>query len=127
MIWTFLLVGLGAALGAWMRWGIGAWFNPLLPILPLGTIIANLFGGFLMGITIELTKSHALLSESARLALTTGFLGALTTFSTFSGEMVMLILKHEYIWAVAMAAIHVGGSVALTMVGMYLVKLLLGW
>jgi fluoride exporter len=90
-----LAVGGGAAVGAWLRWGLSIALNPVFPTLPLGTLAANLFGGLLMGFAMELITRHTLLSPEARLLLTTGFLGGLTTFSTFSAEISTLILRKE--------------------------------
>lgn len=80
-----------------------------------------------MGVIIEITRTHTYIPEIARLALTTGFLGALTTFSTFSGEVTVMLLKQEYLWALAAIVIHVGGSLMLTLTGMFFVKWTLGW
>ena len=86
MPWSGILaVGGGAALGAWLRWGLGIALNPLFPTVPLGTLAANLIGGLLMGLAMELLTRHAVLAPEAQLLVTTGFLGGLTTFSTFSG------------------------------------------
>src|SRR5207248_7722414 len=94
MPWNGILaVGGGAAVGAWIRWGLGSLFNPVFPTLPLGTLAANLFGGLLMGFAMEFMTRHAVLSPEARLLVTTGFLGGLTTFSTFSGEIVTLLMR----------------------------------
>ncbi|MFT4554672.1 MAG: CrcB protein [Chlamydiales bacterium] len=122
-----LLVGAGAVLGAWLRWMCGIFFNPIFPTLPLGTVVANLLGGLLMGVMIEITRTHTYIPEITRLALTTGFLGALTTFSTFSGEVTLMLLKQEYLWALAAIVIHVGGSLMLTLTGMFFVKWSMGW
>jgi protein CrcB len=83
MPWSgFLAVGIGAAIGAWLRWLLGVLLNPLFPTLPLGTLSANLAGGLLMGFAMELLTRHAVLPPEVRLLVTTGFLGGLTTFST---------------------------------------------
>ena len=82
-----LAVGGGAAAGAWLRWWLGMLLNPFFPTLPLGTLAANLTGGLLMGFAMELLTRHAVFSPEARLLMTTGFLGGLTTFSTFSAEV----------------------------------------
>jgi len=81
-------VGGGAALGAWARWGLGVALNPLFPTVPLGTLAANLIGGYLAGFAVALFHHHAGLSPELKLFLITGFLGGLTTFSTFSVEVV---------------------------------------
>lgn len=99
--------------------------NPVFPTLPLGTLAANLLGGFLMGMAMEFLLERALLSPELRLAITTGFLGGLTTFSTFSAETVTLLLREEYLWALAIVLIHVIGSVTMTLLGILAMKLLI--
>jgi len=119
---AFLAIGSGAAAGAWLRWALGLWLNPLFPTLPLGTLAANLLGGFLMGMAMQLLLEHAVLPPELRLAITTGFLGGLTTFSTFSAETVTLLLRQEYLWALALVLIHVIGSVTMTLLGIIVTK-----
>jgi CrcB protein len=120
----FLSVGAGAASGAWLRWWLGMLLNPVFPTLPLGTLAANLLGGYLMGITIQLLTQHAVFSPELRLAITTGFLGGLTTFSTFSAETVTLLLRQQYLWTVTIILSHVLGSISMTIAGMFTMKLL---
>ena len=79
-----LAVGVGAALGAWLRWGLGLLMNPLLAEVPMGTLAANLLGGYLVGLAVAMFTQHPGLAPEARLFIITGFLGGLTTFSTFS-------------------------------------------
>jgi CrcB protein len=122
-----LAVGGGAAIGAWLRWCLGILLNPLFPTLPLGTLAANLVGGLLMGFAMELLTRHAIVMPEARLLITTGFLGGLTTFSTFSAEVVTLLLRKEYLWGSILVASHVVGSVAATILGMLLVRALYAW
>jgi len=117
-----LAVGVGAALGAWLRWGLGLLMNPLLPELPMGTLAANLLGGYLVGLAVALFTQHPGLAPEARLFLITGFLGGLTTFSTFSAEAVHLITRGEYGWAVAHMGFHLAGSLAMTMLGLWTFK-----
>ncbi|HAO31618.1 MAG TPA: fluoride efflux transporter CrcB [Candidatus Competibacter sp.] len=119
---AFLAIGSGAAAGAWLRWALGLWLNPLFPTLPLGTLAANLLGGFLMGMAMQLLLEHAVLPPELRLAITTGFLGGLTTFSTFSAETVTLLLRQEYLWTLALVLIHVIGSVTMTLLGIIVMK-----
>ena len=112
-----LAVGGGAAVGAWMRWGLGILLNPVFPTLPLGTLAANLVGGYLMGIALGALSHFESLAPEMRLFITTGFLGGLTTFSTFSAEATTLLSKDQFGWAASHAAVHVVGSVALTFAG----------
>ena len=122
-----LAVGGGAAIGAWLRWGLGVMLNPLFPTLPLGTLSANLLGGLLMGFAMEIITRHAVLSPELRLLVTTGFLGGLTTFSTFSAEIVTLLLRKEYLWGTIAIASHVVGSLALTILGILMVRAAYAW
>ena len=125
MPWSgFLAVGSGAAIGAWLRWWLGMLLNPAFPTLPLGTLAANLIGGVLMGFAMELLTRHALLPAEVRLLLTTGFLGGLTTFSTFSAEVVTLLFRRELFWGVIAVGAHVIGSLVMTIAGILLVRAL---
>lgn len=114
---AFVAIGVGAALGAWLRWGLGVWLNPLFAALPLGTLAANLIGGYLVGVAVTVIHLNAELSPEFRLFAVTGFLGGLTTFSTFSAEVVAAIQRGHYAWATATAAIHLFGSLLLTGLG----------
>lgn len=120
-------VGVGAAVGAWMRWGLGIALNPLFPTLPLGTLAANLLGGLLMGLAMELITRHAIMSPELRLFATTGFLGGLTTFSTFSAEMTTLLIRREWLWSTIGIVAHVAGSLLMTVAGIMLVRALFAW
>ena len=120
--YSFLAIGIGAATGAWLRWGLGILLNPVFPTLPLGTLAANLLGGFLMGMTMQFVLEHVVFPPEMRLAISTGFLGGLTTFSTFSAETVTLLLREEYLWTLAIILIHVIGSVAMTLLGILVMK-----
>ena len=122
-----LAVGGGAAIGAWLRWGLGLMLNPVFPTLPLGTLSANLIGGLLMGFAMEVITRHAVVSPEMQLLLTTGFLGGLTTFSTFSAEIVTLLLRKEYLWGAIAIAAHLVGSLALTLLGILVVRALYVW
>jgi CrcB protein len=124
---SWLAVGAGAAVGAWIRWGLGIVLNPLFPTLPLGTLAANLSGGLLMGGAMELITRHSMVSPELRLLMTTGFLGGLTTFSTFSAEMTTLLVRREWLWSVAGIALHVAGSLLMTIAGILLVRALFAW
>lgn len=120
----FAAVGFGAVLGAWLRWWLGVRLNPLFPTMPLGTLAANLLGGLLVGVAIAWFNRHPSLPPEARLVVVTGFMGALTTFSTFSAEVVGLIERGDYLWALATASAHLFGSLLLTGVGIALVTAL---
>ncbi len=122
--YAFLAIGIGAATGAWLRWGLGMLLNPVFPTLPLGTLAANLLGGFLMGMAMQFLREHAILPPERRLAITSGFLGGLTTFSTFSAETVSLLLREEYLWVLSIILVHVIGSVGMTLLGILAMKLL---
>jgi CrcB protein len=122
-----LAVGGGAAMGAWLRWGLGIMLNPVFPTLPLGTLSANLIGGLLMGFAMEIITRHAIMSPEMQLLATTGFLGGLTTFSTFSAEIVTLLLRREYLWGTIAIASHVVGSLALTVLGILVVRVVYAW
>ncbi|MCL6556548.1 MAG: fluoride efflux transporter CrcB [Burkholderiales bacterium] len=125
-LYALAAVAAGAVLGAWLRWGLSAWLNPILPPLPLGTLAANLTGGYLIGLTIAYLGHHAGLAPEWRLFVITGFLGALTTFSTFSAEVVTLLLREQFGWALATVAMHLLGSLSLTLLGIWTFKLLKG-
>ncbi len=112
-----LAVGGGAAVGAWLRWWLGIVLNPLFPTLPLGTLAANLIGGYLIGIALALLTHFEALPPEVRLLLVTGFLGGLTTFSTFSAEAATLLGRSQYGWAAALIVAHVVGSIAMTFAG----------
>ena len=122
LIYSFIAVGIGAAFGAWLRWGLGLWLNPALPGLPLGTLAANLVGGYLVGLAVAFFTQHPGLSPELRLLIITGFLGGLTTFSTFSAETVTLLLRGQYAWGSAVIVTHLGGSLLMTVLGIQTFK-----
>ena len=122
---ALLAVGVGAALGAWLRWWLGIVLNPLFPTLPLGTLAANLLGGYLIGIALAVLSHFEALAPEFRLLAVTGFLGGLTTFSTFSAEAATLLGRSQYFWTAALVLAHVAGSIAMTFVGIASVRLLL--
>ncbi len=114
---SFLAVGLGAALGAWLRWGMGLWFNDVHDKVALGTLLVNLVGGYLIGIGLGFFASYPHLSPEWRLFAITGFLGGLTTFSAFSGEAMVLLQRGDYAWALAHSALHLLGSILACVAG----------
>jgi CrcB protein len=103
---SFLAIGLGAAIGAWLRFGLSVWLNPMHQNLPMGTLAANLIGGYVIG-----------LAPAWRLFVVTGMLGGLTTFSTFSAEVVDQLQRGHLGWALATIGLHLGGSLSMTALG----------
>ena len=122
---SLLAVGGGAALGAWARWGLGIALNPLFPTLPLGTLAANVVGGLLMGCAMGLIAHYESLAPELRLFLTTGFLGGLTTSSTFSAESATLLLRGQWGWGAAHALLHGAGALLAVLGGIGLMRLVL--
>lgn len=122
---AFLAVGFGAFAGALLRWLFGILLNPLLPVLPLGTLAANLLGGLVIGAALGVFDQFQSLPVELRLLVTTGFCGGLTTFSTFSAETVTLLLRQQYGWSALIIAAHVVGSVGMTLAGIGLARLIL--
>ncbi len=119
---SLLAVGTGAFLGAVLRWLLGLLLNPVFPTVPLGTLAANLLRGLLMGLALGAFAHYESLPPLARLFFTTGFLGGLTTFSTFSAETVTLLLRQQYVWTVAIIGMHLLGSLAMTLAGIGIVR-----
>ena len=113
---SFVAIALGATLGAWLRWGLSEWLASRSPV-PMGTLAANLIGGFLVGVAVAAFADRAELAPAWRLFIVTGFLGGLTTFSTFSEESVALLMRGDIGWAFGHAALHLFGSLALTAIG----------
>ena len=120
----FAAVGIGAALGAWLRWLLSIAFNSVLTSMPLGTLAANLIGAYLIGIAIEYLTSHVGLPPEIRLFVITGFLGGLTTFSSFSAEAVALLSRGQYGWTAVHIGAHLIGSIVLTVLGILTVNAL---
>lgn len=113
-----LAISLGASVGALARWQLGLWLNQGHALLPWGTLAANWVGAWLVGVAVVFFQSQTPLDPAWRLALVTGFLGALTTFSTFSAEVVAMLQHARYALALATASLHLLGSLALTLAGM---------
>jgi CrcB protein len=114
---SWLAVALGATLGSWLRWGLGLLMNPVHSQLPLGTLAANLGGGYLIGIAVAFFQSYPALSPEWRLFAITGFLGGLTTFSTFSAEAMLLLQRGDYAWALGHSLLHLIGSITFCIAG----------
>ena len=114
---SWLAVGLGAALGAWLRWGLSLWLGGAHAKIQLGTLTANLVGGYLIGIAIGFFSAYPHISAEWRLFAVTGFLGGLTTFSSFSGEAMLLLQRGDYGWALGHSAVHLVGSIACCIAG----------
>jgi fluoride exporter len=112
-----IAVAIGAVFGAWSRWGLSYLLNMVWPLLPPGTLAANLVGAYLIGFFVELFLLHKKIRPEAALLVNTGFMGALTTFSTFSAEAVTLLAKGQYLWAIFHIASHLVGSLTLTVLG----------
>lgn len=113
---SILAVSIGAALGALLRWVLSEWLNAAFPAIPPGTLLSNLIGGYLVGIAIAVFATSSLPLEW-RLFVITGFCGGLTTFSTFSAELVIQLQQGRALWAAAAAGAHLVGSVAMTIAG----------
>jgi CrcB protein len=122
---ALLAVFLGAGVGACLRYGLGETLNLLVPKLPLGTLAANLIGGYLVGVAIAFFSWRTDLSVLWRLALITGLLGGLTTFSTYSAEVVNAFTRGETGWALLIAVSHLAGSLLLTVLGIATVRALI--
>lgn len=118
MIKAVLAISVGASLGALLRWGFGMMFNALFPLIPMGTLAANLLGGYCIGLAISIFAANPAFAPEWRLFIITGFLGALTTFSTFSAEVTTLIQQDRLGWACAAISLHVLGSLIMTFLGM---------
>ena len=115
--YSIAAVGIGAAAGAWLRWFLGLRLNPVFPTLPLGTLAANLIGGYVVGVAVAFFASYSALAPEWRLFVITGFCGGLTTFSTFSAEVVTLLQQGRGSWALAAMATHLAGSLLMTLAG----------
>jgi len=120
-MWPVIAICLGASAGALARWGLGLWLSPG-GVIPWGTLAANLIGGYLVGICVAVFQAMPQIDPVWRLALVTGFLGALTTFSSFSAEVVNLLMLQRYALALGTAGLHLVGSLLLTVAGIWTVQ-----
>jgi CrcB protein len=114
---SWIAVAVGAALGAWLRWGLTIFLSQMHAHIQLGTLVANLVGGYLIGLALGLFDAMPALSPAWRLFVITGFLGGLTTFSSFSGEAMVLLQRGHYGWALAHSAVHLLGSIGCCVAG----------
>ncbi len=124
MLNSIVAISLGASAGAVLRWLLGLSLNSLFPAIPLGTLTANLIGGYLIGAAVALFAGHPGLAPEWRLLIITGFLGGLTTFSTFSAEVTALLQQGRLLWAGLAISAHLLGSLLMTMLGIASVALL---
>ncbi|MBI6557451.1 MULTISPECIES: fluoride efflux transporter CrcB [Pseudomonas] len=118
MLKSLIVIAVGASLGAWLRWLLGMKLNALFPTIPPGTVVANMVGGYIIGLAIAFLAASPTLSPEWRLLIITGFCGGLTTFSTFSAETVALIQEGRLLWALGSISLHVLGSLAMTAAGL---------
>jgi CrcB protein len=126
-MWKSIIgVAIGAAVGAVLRWWLSAKLNAFFPTIPPGTLASNLIGAYVIGAGIAFFAGYPAIPAEWRLLIVTGFCGGLTTFSTFSAELVALLQGGRVLWAVAELLIHVTGSVLMTIAGMGTVTALLG-
>ncbi|WP_295504678.1 fluoride efflux transporter CrcB [Limnohabitans sp. Rim8] len=124
---TVIAICIGACVGALTRWQLGLWLNPASAgLMPLGTLAANLIGGYLVGVCVGVFQQLPDLDPVWRLALVTGFLGALTTFSSFSAEVVAMLQQGRYALAAGTSGVHLFGSLALTLLGLKSVAMFWG-
>jgi fluoride exporter len=117
MLNSVLVISAGASAGAVLRWIFGVGLNSLFPTIPPGTLLSNLVGGYLVGVAVAVFAANGALAPEWRLFIITGFLGGLTTFSTFSAEVTTLLQQGRIAWAGAAIAAHVVGSIAMTLLG----------
>ncbi len=122
---AFIAVFCGAGFGAIFRWFLGILLNGLFPRIPLGTLSVNLLGGYLIGIAMTYFATRYTLPPEWRLFIVTGFLGGLTTFSTFSAEVMTLISQNEWLWTLILCGAHVLGALVCVALGIYTCKLFL--
>jgi CrcB protein len=115
---SLVVIAVGASLGAWLRWFLGMKLNALFPTIPPGTVVANMIGGYIIGLAIAFLAASPTFSPEWRLLIITGFCGGLTTFSTFSAETVVLIQEGRLLWALGSISLHVVGSLAMTAAGL---------
>ena len=123
MLSSVLAISVGAGLGALLRWQLGLKLNTLFPTLPPGTLVANIVGGYMIGLAVAYFASASDIAQEWRLFIITGFCGGLTTFSTFSAEVVSLLQQGRFGWATASIAVHVSCSLIATIAGLWTLQL----
>jgi fluoride exporter len=123
MVNSIFMISLGASCGAILRWLLGLGLNAMFPTIPPGTLMANLLGCYLIGIAVSFFALNPNVAVEWRLLVITGFLGGLTTFSTFSAEVSALLQQGRWLWACASVSMHVIGSLAMTLLGIVTVSL----
>ena len=124
MLSSILAISLGASMGAVTRWLLGTSLNAVFPTIPPGTVAANLLGGYLIGVALAIFANHPGIAPEWRLLIITGFLGGMTTFSTFSADVTTLIQQGRLFWAMTAIGLHVVGSLVMTLLGLWTVALL---
>ena len=124
MIQSILAISIGASAGAVLRWLLGLSLNSLFPTVPPGTLAANMIGGYLIGVAVAVFAGHPEFAPEWRLLIITGFLGGLTTFSTFSAEVTVLLQQGRVLWAGLAISAHVVGSLIMTLLGLATVALI---
>ncbi|PVZ85953.1 fluoride efflux transporter CrcB [Serratia sp. S1B] len=118
---SLLAVFIGGGLGSVLRWAISLRLNPLHPHIPVGTLAVNLVGGFIIGLALALLSRMTQLDPTWKMLITTGFCGGLTTFSTFSLEVVYLLQDGRIAWAIANIFLNLAGSLSMTLLAFMLV------
>ncbi len=123
MIKAIAVISLGGAVGCVARWGLSTRFNGMFSVIPAGTLVANWLGGYLIGLATAYLATHPMIAPEWRLFIVTGFLGGLTTFSTFAAEVVSLLQSGRLMWAIGAIGLHVGGALLMTILGISTVML----
>jgi CrcB protein len=126
MLKSILVISAGGAVGCIARWVLSARLNGLFTSIPFGTLVANLAGCYMIGLAIAFLGARPMLAPEWRLFLVTGFLGGLTTFSTFSAEVVTMLQAGRMMWAFGTIALHVIGGLTMTFLGIATVMLTVG-
>lgn len=124
MLYSVIAISIGASCGALLRWLAALTLNHHFPIIPFGTLLANLVGGYLIGVALSFFSHHPSIAPEWKLMIVTGFLGGMTTFSTFSAEVVALFQQDKFLWAGLHIVSHVAGSIAATFLGLISFSLL---